>query len=134
MAVLVTAPLTPIAATCCHLVGRSMSDCLLCAVCSLRCSVDLSRSLPLSRLWSWTAFAVYVGWLLLHFVLYLIVPGSRVSGVALDKRGNRLHYPINGEPMHSTGEVTAAAYSTVVCLGFSLSAFACRLVCRLLAC
>ena len=73
---------------------------LCCAVvwCGASLSSSFSLSLPqLARLWSWRAFAVYCGWLLLHFVLYLVVPGGSVHGVTLDKHGNRLLYPTNGQ-------------------------------------
>ena len=40
---------------------------------------------------------VYVGWLLLHCVLYVLVPGGEVQGVPLDRHGNRLTYPTNGQ-------------------------------------
>ncbi len=57
-----------------------------------------SLSLPtLSRLWSWRAFSVYVGWLLLHFALYAVVPGRQAVGVPLDRHGSRLRYPLNGK-------------------------------------
>ena len=88
-----------------------LSVCWLIAVlcCWLACSGGswLSLSVGSARWWSWRAFAVYVCWLLLHFVLYLLVPGSRVRGVPLDKQGNRLDYSTNGQPrQHSEADAT----------------------------
>ena len=72
----------------------------------------LSDSLPLlsSRLWSWRAFAAYTGWLLLHTLLYRLVPGGRAQGVPLDERGNRLSYPTNGQ--RSAAQRSAAPSSS----------------------
>ena len=55
----------------------------------------------LSSLFSVRATVVYVGWLLLHFVLYLVVPGKVVQGAPFDEHGRRLDYPLNGLQAHN---------------------------------
>jgi len=58
-------------------------------------ALDVFSSLSLGPLWDWTAASVVVGWTLLHFALYVLLPGPRVEGVVL-RDGSRLKYPING--------------------------------------
>ena len=48
-----------------------------------------------ASLWSWGAFAAVSAWTLMHFVLYVLLPGARVPGVKL-RDGSQLTYPING--------------------------------------
>ena len=50
----------------------------------------------LSSLFSIRATCIYLGWLGLHFLLYLTLPATVVQGVPLDKEGHRLSYPLNG--------------------------------------
>ena len=65
--------------------------------------------LPLLRsLVSVRAVLLYMGWLLLHFALYLVVPGSVVRGCPLDAQGHCLLYPLNG--------LACAAVSSAVAL------------------
>ena len=46
-------------------------------------------------LWSWDAAAVVCGWTVLHFALYVLLPGREASGVVLSD-GSRLTYRLNG--------------------------------------
>ena len=48
-----------------------------------------------TSLWSWTAAAVVTAWMLLHFLLYLLLPGPVAEGVQLPN-GTRLKYKITG--------------------------------------
>lgn len=88
-----------------------LSCVVLCCVvsCPLLSVSDLLSPLVSSRVWSLRAFVVYVGWLLLHFVLYLTVPASEVAGVTLDKQGNRLTYPTNGQLQQNHNETAPVA-------------------------
>lgn len=48
-------------------------------------------------LYSPQAIIVYLAWFALQVVLYFILPGKIVDGVALDAKDTRLKYPINGQ-------------------------------------
>ena len=67
----------------------------------------------LSSLFSLRASLLYLGWLALHFGLYLCVPGPVVRGGPLDERGNSLAYPLNG--------LACAAISCAVALALVLT-------------
>jgi hypothetical protein len=54
------------------------------------------QHLSLSDLFSVRASIIYVSWLLLHYVLYLILPARIVQGTVINAKGDRLDYPLNG--------------------------------------
>jgi delta14-sterol reductase len=47
------------------------------------------------------SMVLFLSWFFLHFILYFILPGEVAQGVPLDKQGNRLNYPINGQSDYS---------------------------------
>ena len=55
----------------------------------------LMRGLAEEKLWSWEATLAVFAWTALHFLLYLVLPGTVAPGVTL-RDGSRLSYHING--------------------------------------
>lgn len=49
-------------------------------------------------LWSWEAFAVYMGWYLFCIICDIALPGKEVQGAPL-RNGKRLTYTMNGPSM-----------------------------------
>ena len=48
-------------------------------------------------LYSPEAIVLYLAWFALHIVLYFILPCKTADGVALDAKGTKLKYPLNGQ-------------------------------------
>lgn len=48
-------------------------------------------------LYSPEAIVLYLAWFALHVVLYFVLPGKTAEGVALDAKGTKLKYPLNGQ-------------------------------------
>jgi len=47
------------------------------------------------KLWSWSATGVVFAWAALHFILYMVLPGTVAQGVVM-RDGSRLNYFMNG--------------------------------------
>jgi delta14-sterol reductase len=86
---------------------------LLCliALCRSPFAGHTVRSFADQYLLSLHAVLLYLGWFALHVALYFILPGEVVDGVALDSKGTKLKYPLNG--------LAAMAVSVAVVVGIS---------------